>query len=41
MEEKKKRELLHKVPMRKLAASIRKDLKRQIAVAAAGKPKKK
>jgi hypothetical protein len=31
---KKKRETLHKVPMRKLVASIKKDLKRQIAASA-------
>ena len=39
MDTKKRREMLHKVPMRKLVASIKKDLKRQIrASAAPGKP---
>ena len=42
MDEKKKREMLQKVPTRTLLASIKKDLKRQIrASASAGKLKKK
>ena len=34
VDEKKKRKLLHKVPMRKLVASIKKDLRRQILASA-------
>jgi hypothetical protein len=41
VDEKKKREMLKKVPTRMLLASVKKDLRRQIRVAAAGKSKKK
>jgi hypothetical protein len=40
VDEKKKREMLKKVPTRTLLASVKKDLRRQIR-AAAGKSKKK
>jgi hypothetical protein len=39
MEEKKKE--LHRIPTRKLLASIKKDLKRSFRPVAAGKPKSK
>jgi hypothetical protein len=42
MDEKQKREQLRRVPTRKLLASIRKDIRRQLrASASAAKPKKK
>jgi hypothetical protein len=42
MNEKEKREQLKRVPMRKLVAAIKKELRRQLRVSAsAAKPKKK
>ena len=42
MDEKQKREQLKRVPTRKLLASIRKDIRRELrASASAAKPKKK
>lgn len=42
MDEKQKREQLKRVPMRKLLASIKKDIRRQLrASASAAKPKRK
>ena len=41
MDEKQKREQLKRVPTRKLLASIKKDLRRQLRAAPDAKPKKK
>jgi len=42
MNEKQKREQLKRIPMRKLLASIKRDIRRQLhATRSAGKPKKR
>ncbi len=41
MDEKQKREQLKRVPTRKLLASIKKDIRRDLRASATAKPKKK